>query len=284
MPPSEENKDMTLTQHAVSCVRRNVKKRRGDGDMQIAFQTDVGMVRKHNEDSGEVFTKGEHFLAVIADGMGGHKAGDIASQEALKVIKAAWVQFEENMGNFKDWIQNVLRDTNKHIFEFSQVNPETRGMGTTIVAALGTDKEVTVAHIGDSRCYLYSNGELKRVTDDHSLVQELVKSGQITEDEAEIHPRRNMIMKAVGTDETVEAELNVITWKTGDYLLLCSDGLSDKVSFKKIKEALDSSAETVAEKVEKLIAWAKDAGGEDNITAILIQNSSDTEIKGEAKA
>jgi PPM family protein phosphatase len=275
---------MTLTQHAVSCVRRNVKKRRGDGDMQIAFQTDVGMVRKHNEDSGEVFTKGEHFLAVIADGMGGHKAGDIASQEALKVIKAAWVQFEENMGNFKDWIQNVLRDTNKHIFEFSQVNPETRGMGTTIVAALGTDKEVTVAHIGDSRCYLYSNGDLKRVTDDHSLVQELVKSGQITEDEAEIHPRRNMIMKAVGTDETVEAELNVITWKTGDYLLLCSDGLSDKVSFKKIKEALDSSAETVAEKVEKLITWAKDAGGEDNITAILIQNSSDTEIKGEAKA
>jgi PPM family protein phosphatase len=275
---------MTLTQHAVSCVRRNVKKRRGDGDMQIAFQTDVGMVRKHNEDSGEVFTKGEHFLAVIADGMGGHKAGDIASQEALKVIKAAWVQFEENMGNIKDWIQNVLRDTNKHIFEFSQVNPETRGMGTTIVAALGTNKEVTVAHIGDSRCYLYSNGELKRVTDDHSLVQELVKSGQITEDEAEIHPRRNMIMKAVGTDETVEAELNVITWKTGDYLLLCSDGLSDKVSFKKIKEALDSSAETVAEKVEKLITWAKDAGGEDNITAILIQNSSDTEIKGEAKA
>jgi PPM family protein phosphatase len=275
---------MTLTQHAVSCVRRNVKKRRGDGDMQIAFQTDVGMVRKHNEDSGEVFTKGEHFLAVIADGMGGHKAGDIASQEALKVIKAAWVQFEENMGNFKDWIQNVLRDTNKHIFEFSQVNPETRGMGTTIVAALGTNKEVTVAHIGDSRCYLYSNGELKRVTDDHSLVQELVKSGQITEDEAEIHPRRNMIMKAVGTDETVEAELNVITWKTGDYLLLCSDGLSDKVSFKKIKEALDSSAETVAEKVGKLITWAKDAGGEDNITAILIQNSSDTEIKGEAKA
>jgi PPM family protein phosphatase len=275
---------MTLTQHAVSCVRRNVKKRRGDGDMQIAFQTDVGMVRKHNEDSGEVFTKGEHFLAVIADGMGGHKAGDIASQEALKVIKAAWVQFEENMGNIKDWIQNVLRDTNKHIFEFSQVNPETRGMGTTIVAALGTNKEVTVAHIGDSRCYLYSNGELKRVTDDHSLVQELVKSGQITEDEAEIHPRRNMIMKAVGTDETVEAELNVITWKTGDYLLLCSDGLSDKVSFKKIKEALDSSAETVAEKVGKLITWAKDAGGEDNITAILIQNSSDTEIKGEAKA
>jgi PPM family protein phosphatase len=275
---------MTLTQHAVSCVRRNVKKRRGDGDMQIAFQTDVGMVRKHNEDSGEVFTKGEHFLAVIADGMGGHKAGDIASQEALKVIKEAWVHFEENVGNIKDWIQSVLNDTNKHIFQFSQVNPETRGMGTTIVAALGTKNEITVAHIGDSRCYLYSKGELKRVTDDHSLVQELVKSGQITEDEAEIHPRRNMIMKAVGTDETVEAELNVITWNSGDYLLLCSDGLSDKVSFKKIKEALDNSMETVADKVEKLIAWAKDAGGEDNITAILIQNSSDTEIKGEAKA
>lgn len=252
--------------------------------MQIAFQTDVGMVRKHNEDSGEVFTKGEHFLAVIADGMGGHKAGDIASQEALKVIKEAWGQFEENMGNIKDWIQSVLGDANKQIFQFSQENPETRGMGTTIVAALGTNKEVTVAHIGDSRCYLFSNGELKRVTDDHSLVQELVKSGQITEDEAEIHPRRNLIMKAVGTDETVEAELNVITWKTGDYLLLCSDGLSDKVSFKKIKEALDNSMETVADKVEKLITWAKDAGGEDNITAILIQNSSGTETKGEAKA
>jgi PPM family protein phosphatase len=275
---------MTLTRHADSCVQRNVKKRRGDGEMQIAFQTDVGMVRKHNEDSGEVFTKGEHFLAVIADGMGGHKAGDIASQEALKVIKEAWVQFEENMGNIKDWIQSVLGDANKQIFQFSQENPETRGMGTTIVAALGTNKEVTVAHIGDSRCYLFSNGELKRVTDDHSLVQELVKSGQITEDEAEIHPRRNLIMKAVGTDETVEAELNVITWKTGDYLLLCSDGLSDKVSFKKIKEALDNSMETVADKVEKLITWAKDAGGEDNITAILIQNSSGTETKGEAKA
>lgn len=250
--------------------------------MQIAFQTDVGMVRKHNEDSGEVFTKGEHFLAVIADGMGGHKAGDIASQEALKVMKEAWEQFEENMGNVKEWISNVLRDANKHIFEFSQGNPETRGMGTTIVAALGTNHEITIAHIGDSRCYLFSNGELKRVTDDHSLVQELVKSGQITEDEAEIHPRRNMIMKAVGTDETVEAELNEIIWNKGDYLLLCSDGLSDKVSFKRIHEALDNSEETVTEKVEKLITWAKDAGGEDNITAILIQNSSDTDTKGEA--
>ncbi|WP_231620216.1 Stp1/IreP family PP2C-type Ser/Thr phosphatase [Fictibacillus sp. 26RED30] len=282
MPPSEENKDMTLMLHAVSCVRRNVKKRRGDGKMQIAFQTDVGMVRKHNEDSGEVFTKGEHFLAVIADGMGGHKAGDIASQEALKVMKDAWSQFEENMENVKDWIQNVLKDTNKHIFDFSQENPETRGMGTTVVAALGTNKEITVAHIGDSRCYLYSNGELKRVTDDHSLVQELVKSGQITEDEAEIHPRRNMIMKAVGTDETVEAEFNTITWHNGDYLLLCSDGLSDKVSSKRLQEVFEDQMESVTEKVERLITWAKDAGGEDNITAILIQNSADTETKGEA--
>jgi protein phosphatase len=252
--------------------------------MQIAFQTDVGMVRKHNEDSGEVFTKGEHFLAVIADGMGGHKAGDIASQEALKVIKEAWVQFEENIESIKEWLQNVLRDTNKHIFQFSQENPETRGMGTTIVAALGTNSEITVAHIGDSRCYLFSNGELKRVTDDHSLVQELVKSGQITEDEAEIHPRRNMIMKAVGTDATVEAELNKITWEMGDFLLLCSDGLSDKVSFKRIQEALNNPEDSITDKVERLITWAKDAGGEDNITAILIQNSSDTEIKGEAKA
>ncbi|MBY6036143.1 Stp1/IreP family PP2C-type Ser/Thr phosphatase [Fictibacillus nanhaiensis] len=252
--------------------------------MQIAIQTDVGMVRKHNEDSGEVFTKGEHFLAVIADGMGGHKAGDIASQEALTCIKDAWNQFEENMESIREWIQNVLRDTNNHIFQFSQENPETRGMGTTVVAALGNSNEVTVAHIGDSRCYLYSNGELKRVTDDHSLVQELVKSGQITEDEAEIHPRRNMIMKAVGTDETVEAEFNQITWNNGDYLLLCSDGLSDKVSFKRIQEALLNPQESVAEKVETLITWAKDAGGEDNITAILIQNRSDTETKGEARA
>jgi protein phosphatase len=251
--------------------------------MQIAFQTDVGMVRKHNEDSGEVFTRGEHFLAVIADGMGGHKAGDIASQEALKCIKGAWEQFEENLGNIKDWVTTVLKDTNHHIFQFSQENPETRGMGTTIVAALGTNKEVTVVHIGDSRCYLYSQGILKRVTDDHSLVQELVKSGQITEDEAEIHPRRNMIMKAVGTDATVEPEFNVISWNTGDYILLCSDGLSDKVSFKRIEEALNNPDEAVSEKVEKLITWAKNAGGEDNITAILIQNSSDTETKGEAR-
>lgn len=273
---------MTLTQHVVSCVRRNVKKRRGDGEMQIAFQTDVGMVRKHNEDSGEVFTKGEHFLAVIADGMGGHKAGDIASQEALSVLKGAWESFEGSMDSVRDWILKVLRDANKHIFDYSQQNPETRGMGTTIVAALGTKSEITVAHIGDSRCYLYTKGELKRVTDDHSLVQELVKSGQITEDEAEIHPRRNMIMKAVGTDETVEAEVNHIVWNKGDYLLLCSDGLSDKVSFKRIQEVLDETDENVNDKVEKLITWAKEAGGEDNITAILIQNSSDTDTKGEA--
>jgi PPM family protein phosphatase len=251
--------------------------------MQIAFQTDVGMVRKHNEDSGEVFTKGEHFLAVIADGMGGHKAGDIASQEALKCIKNAWELLGENIGSFQEWLKSTLQETNEHIFKFSKENPETNGMGTTIVAALGNRETITIAHIGDSRCYFYKDGVLRKVTEDHTLVQEMVKSGLITEDEAEIHPRRNMIMKAVGTDETVEAEFNVVSWANEDTILLCSDGLSDKVPFKSIESVMKDVDMSLASKAEELIKLAKEAGGEDNITAILVQNMSDAEVKGEAK-
>jgi PPM family protein phosphatase len=251
--------------------------------MQIAFQTDVGMVRKHNEDSGEVFTKGEHFLAVIADGMGGHKAGDIASQEALDCMKKAWDHFEENMENFKEWLSETIHGMNQHIFKVSKESADTNGMGTTIVAALGNQRTITIAHIGDSRCYFYTDGVLKRVTKDHTLVQEMVKSGLITEDEAEIHPRRNMIMKAVGTDESVDAEFNTLSWGNDDMILLCSDGLSDKVSFQKMEQVIQDDQMGLSEKADELIRLANEAGGEDNITAILVQNKSDTDTKGEAE-
>ncbi|HEU5138490.1 MAG TPA: Stp1/IreP family PP2C-type Ser/Thr phosphatase [Bacillales bacterium] len=241
--------------------------------METAFITDCGKIRMHNEDSGGIFPNEKGLiLAVVADGMGGHRAGDVASSLALDYIKKQWAQVGElDSGEAAgQWLRETINDTNTYILAYAQEHPECRGMGTTIVSALCSNKFVTVAHVGDSRGYMLKDKRLTQVTKDHSLVSELVRRGEISEEEADLHPRKHVLLQALGTEETVESEVETLLWESGNVVLLCSDGLTNNVSHEKLEEVLGSE-QPVQEKAEKLTEFANMAGGDDNITLTLVQ-------------
>ncbi|UOR12777.1 Stp1/IreP family PP2C-type Ser/Thr phosphatase [Halobacillus amylolyticus] len=239
------------------------------------FMTDQGKVRNHNEDTGGIFTRefGQS-LAIVADGMGGHRAGDVASQLAVSVLHNKW----KDAGDFnkpddaEEWLKQSVIEVNNKIQEHAKQNEECHGMGTTLVAAICTDGFATIAHIGDSRCYLANSFGFKQITEDHSLVNELVRSGQITSEQAEHHPRKNVLTKALGTDEEIVPDILTITFDQDDRLLLCSDGLSNKVHDEEIKKVADFNGEW-QEFCQSLVDLANERGGEDNITLAVIHNS-----------
>ncbi|HEX7066455.1 MAG TPA: Stp1/IreP family PP2C-type Ser/Thr phosphatase [Bacillales bacterium] len=241
--------------------------------METAFITDCGRIRAHNEDSGGIFSnEAGLILAIVADGMGGHRAGDVASTLALDYIKQRWAEAGD-LGSGEaagQWLKDTINDTNAHILAYAQEHPECRGMGTTIVSALCANEFVTIAHVGDSRGYLFGNTGLSQVTKDHSLVSELVRRGEISKEEADLHPRKHVLLQALGTEETVESEVKTIAWEAGDVVLLCSDGLTNNVSHEQLEDVLGSERK-IQEKAEKLTEFANLAGGDDNITLTLVQ-------------
>ncbi|QDP40132.1 Stp1/IreP family PP2C-type Ser/Thr phosphatase [Radiobacillus deserti] len=240
--------------------------------MNGIFSTDKGQVRNHNEDSGGLFyNKSNQLLAVIADGMGGHKAGDVASQMATQGLRDKWEQHAAipSPDEAETWLRTSITDINEKVYLYSQENEECKGMGTTIVAAICTDEFVTVAHIGDSRCYLANKQGFKQITEDHSLVNELVRSGQITKDDAEHHPRKNVLLKALGTEQTVGMDVQSIGWDKNNKLLLCSDGLSNKIEENELQVFLEEEV-SLQEMAEKLVNLANERGGEDNISLVLV--------------
>jgi len=246
--------------------------------MKAVFLTDRGKIRPHNEDNGGVLVNqaGVH-LAVVADGMGGHRAGDVASSITLTKFKEYW----EETGEFSDpesienWFRENISQLNQFIFEHAKLNPECQGMGTTVVAAIVTDQFASIANVGDSRCYIFNDSGFNQLTEDHSLVNELVKTGQISKEDAEHHPRKNVLLRAVGTEPTVEIDIKTISFEEGDFLLLCSDGLSNKLSDHEMKEILTKEI-PLEEKAHEMINLANQYGGEDNITLAIIEcnNSS----------
>ena len=194
--------------------------------MEAEFLTDRGQVREHNEDSGGIYyNPSGQLLAVIADGMGGHQAGDVASQMAISTIQAEWEKSKELKlpEQTEVWLIKALEKVNKVIYEDSLQKEEFAGMGTTIVATINTDEFITVAHIGDSRCYIKNESGFNQITEDHSLVNELVRSGQISKEDAVQHPRKNIVLKALGTEEKVIADVQSLSWEHHDKLVLCSD-------------------------------------------------------------
>jgi PPM family protein phosphatase len=242
--------------------------------MESAIQTHIGCVRQTNEDSGAIRRLGNGWvLGIVADGMGGHQAGDVASQMAVEVITEYISTINEKT---PDAIQGKLNEAiqlaNEQIFSYAAAHEECRGMGTTLVLALVNEQYGILAHIGDSRIYryCYQDGDLHLVTRDHTLVNELVKNRQITEKEAAVHPQRNILTRALGTDRKVKADFNVLNWDPQDILLLCSDGLSGKVNADSMKETLRS--QSLEQMVDTLINRALDSGGEDNITVVLLRN------------
>jgi PPM family protein phosphatase len=230
--------------------------------------SDTGRKRRQNEDAYVC----EPPLFAIADGMGGAQAGEVASRLAAAVFEegAAAVQGE-------DGAATVVRAANARIFERAVHDPAVAGMGTTATVAVVDEAaaKVTIAHVGDSRAYLYRQGALEQLTTDHSLVGELVRSGRLTEDEAAVHPHRSVITRALGTDADVEVDTLTLEVAPGDLVLLCSDGLSAMVRDEEIVRILESTGAAPRAAAEALVSAANAAGGEDNVTVVLFELADD---------
>ncbi|UII57369.1 Stp1/IreP family PP2C-type Ser/Thr phosphatase [Cytobacillus spongiae] len=241
--------------------------------MKAVFMTDQGKIRQHNEDNGGIFNNlVGHRLAIVADGMGGHRAGDVASEMAISLLKEKWEQTNDLLTaeQAESWLRTSISEVNQEIFKHSKEHAECEGMGTTIVAVISTGLFATVANIGDSRCYLLNDDGFKQLTEDHSLVNELVRTGQISKEDAEHHPRKNVLLRALGTEQNVEADIRTIMFEDGDVLLLCSDGLSNKVGEDEMFSIL-SKAVPIEEKATIFIQMANENGGEDNITLVIVE-------------
>lgn len=241
--------------------------------MEVVLKTHVGHIRQVNEDSGEVIYKNDNILlALVADGMGGHQAGDIASKMAITKIKEAFVKTDDpkDKQGWSNWLLQMLQETNHSIYEQAMHNKACYGMGTTLVAVLVLKEYYIVAHVGDSRMYRIMDHEIEILTEDHSLVYELLRSGQITMEEAETHPQRNVITRALGTEEFIEVDIQFFNYTQEKYLLLCSDGLSNLVNEEQMLQVLNEDKK-LESKASTLLQMALDAGGEDNITVILVQ-------------
>jgi protein phosphatase len=230
--------------------------------IDIGAKTDVGRIREVNEDS--FLADGPLFA--IADGMGGHLAGDVASQTAIKVIvESAAAHAPEKPEDLESY---VLR-ANKGIYEKASSDPQLRGMGTTCTLIYIKDSTAHLAHVGDSRAYLLRDGELSQVTEDHTLVQRMVKEGRLRQDEASHHPQRNIISRALGIDSEVQVDLLTLELVEGDRLLINSDGLSSMIDDESIKRILMNTP-TASEAAGDLVEAALEAGGEDNVTVVVL--------------
>lgn len=236
--------------------------------MRWAQITDNGLVRALNEDS--LCISPAIGLFAVADGMGGHRAGEVASSMALQLLEQNLGQRLKTGEKPGDALVNSVKQTNQVIYELANQNPEWTGMGTTVTACLRQGSEVFIAQVGDSRAYLLRNGGITLLTEDHSLVQELLRNGEITEEQAFLHPQRNILTRALGTKPFVEVDLYRVAVIPGDLLLLCTDGLTEHLRsediFFTVKKSLDIDAA-----VQSLLEKALQLGGSDNITVILVE-------------
>lgn len=240
--------------------------------LNAQFFTDTGQHREKNEDAGGIFYNQTHQqLLVLCDGMGGHKAGEVASQFVTNQLRD---YFEtENfieLDQAESWLSKTLKDINLELFEYATTNEEYRGMGTTCVCALIFDNKIVVANIGDSRAYVINSREIEQITYDHSFVNHLLMTGQITEEEAFNHPQRNIITKVMGTDRRVSPDIFTKRISYYNYILLNSDGLSDYVRNHEIETLMNQST-SLNELGEALIQAALDHQSKDNVSVLLAE-------------
>ena len=239
--------------------------------VSVGAATDIGQVREGNEDSFLVVAP----LYAVADGMGGHRGGEVASSLALETVQG---MFERKEGSLADQVV----EANRAVFDRSQNDRSVSGMGTTLTAALVDGSRVHLVHVGDSRAYLLRGGELAQLTEDHTLVHRMVMEGEISQEEAETHPHRSILTRALGVDQSVQVDESDVEAAAGDRLLLCTDGLTGMVPEGQIREILLESADP-QEAVEKLVKVANRAGGIDNITAVILDFSEDGSEPGPTK-
>lgn len=241
--------------------------------MEVAFRTAIGKQRADNQDYVDVFTNqaGQH-LALVADGIGGHQGGDVASAMAVSHLGhdfelTAWT----TTAAASQWLSQQITMENHSIIEKSNQFADLNGMGTTLVAVVYFTDEVVIASIGDSRAYLLRDGQLRQLTEDHSLVNELVKRGEISRQAARHHPQKNVIIRSLGISNDANFDLNTYPLVLNDQLLLCTDGLTNMVDDQQIATVLESTQPLEA-KCDQLIELANAAGGLDNISVLIIAN------------
>ena len=244
--------------------------------MEVVFRSDTGKKRKNNQDfAGYFINKQNITLAILCDGMGGHRGGDVASEMAVSHLGHSWEESDvHNAEQITQWMLTCISRENKRILEKSRKFSDLEGMGTTLVATALVEQEFVIANIGDSRGYHYTGGRLSQVTEDHSLVNELVKSGEISSEDAENHPRKNVLTRSLGVTDEIDIDVTILPALPNDQMLLCSDGLTNMVEDEEIKEVL-STQKPLDEKVETLVTMANDHGGNDNITIILVDTNAE---------
>lgn len=235
--------------------------------MKFGVSSHPGRKRRHNEDAYVI----EPPLFAVADGMGGAKAGEVASSLAAAALK-------EGGGDGPDAetrVTELIQEANRRVFRRANEDRDASGMGTTMTVALVERGRVVFGHVGDSRAYLIRDGKIEQLTDDHSLVAELVRSGRLTPEEAETHPQRSVITRAVGTEAEVDVDTFSIEPAPGDLFLICSDGLTDMVDDRTIFQAIEKHRGNLGEAAKALVVAANRGGGEDNITVVFFEVSGD---------
>jgi serine/threonine protein phosphatase PrpC len=234
---------------------------------RVATVTDTGRKRRRNEDAFVC----EPPLFAIADGMGGAQAGEVASRLAAAAVRE---RVPDALAG-EERIFELVQEANRRVYDRSSSDPNTSGMGTTMTVALVEDGAVAFGHVGDSRAYLIRDGQMEQLTEDHSLVNELMKSGKLSPEEAEIHPQRSVITRAVGTDPDVDVDTFTVIAQTGDLFLLCSDGLTDVVAEEEILELVERNRADIDRALRALVKEANRGGGEDNITVVAFEIADD---------
>ena len=244
--------------------------------MKTYYQTDPGKVRSHNEDSVNIIKNlNDEYLVVVADGMGGHKAGEVASSLAVNELSKRFSELS-SVGTKEEaviWLKEIIDEINVKILKFAEEHVEATGLGTTCVCSIITDDFLLFGNVGDSSGYVLKNGKLYKVTRDHTLVNILLENGELTESEAKTHPQKNVLMKALGAAEEIDVDIFDVE-KTLDGVLLCSDGLTNMVSVEQMEKILRDEDLDIEEQVGKMIMKANMRGGTDNISIAYLKKES----------
>jgi PPM family protein phosphatase len=235
----------------------------------VGKDSDPGRKRRRNEDAYVI----QPPLFAVADGMGGAQAGEIASRLAADALR------EAGDGDGEERVAALVREANRRVYERSRTDSAASGMGTTVTAALLEGDEVRIGHVGDSRAYLIRNGLLEQLTDDHSLVAELMRDGKLSQEEADAHPQRSVITRALGTDPDVDVDTLTIRTHPGDVFLLCSDGLTTMLEDTAILRIVEEQRDDLDRAARTLVSAANTAGGEDNITVVLFEIASADDLE-----
>ncbi len=243
--------------------------------MQTCYMTDPGRVRTHNEDNVIIINNDNNeYLMAVADGMGGHKAGEVASAIAIDHLTEEFYRMDSigDKNNAIDFLRNIVTEINQKIFDYTKENPGSKGMGTTLVVAIKTNSYILYGNIGDSSGYVLKNCKLHKVTKDHSLVNLLVSTGELTPEEAKYHPRKNVLMRALGANDPIDIDIFDVDMSV-EGLFLCSDGLTNMLTDEQIEKVLTSEL-TATEMVDKLIKKCNSRGGNDNISVAYLRKES----------